>query len=82
MKFLNYNDISNSSTDTCKLFMAMNDAVNDAYMRYKRLNEFRIALTKILQSRNEISLEEYSAAMMQINDETKSINDIMNEVFP
>ena len=82
MKFLAYNDISNSSTDTCKLFMAMNDAVNDAYARYKHLNEFRIALTKVLQSRNEISLEEYSAAMMQINDETKSINDIMNEVFP
>ena len=82
MKFLDYKDISNSSTDTCKLFMAMNDAVHDAYMRYMRLNEFRIALTKVLQSRNEISLEEYSAAMMQINNETKSINDIMNEVFP
>lgn len=79
---LNYNDLSDSSTLTYKVFYSMHEQIDEAYEKYLKLNQLNMALTNRLQNKN-MTLEQFYAvmAMAGYSQFDLSIEEIMSTVF-
>lgn len=81
MANLTYKDLSNRSTLTFQRFTEVFQKEQEAYVRYKRAQEFYRSLVVKLQSKEEITEKQFDMAMSWFNNSNISIKDIMRIVF-
>ena len=78
---LTYADLSNCSTLTFQRFTEVFKKEQEAYLRYKRIQDFYRSLVVRLQSKGEITEEQFNMAMSWLNNSNVPISDIMSIVF-
>lgn len=81
MANLTYKDLSNCSTLTFQRFTEIFQKEQEAYIRYKRAQDFYRLLVVKLQAKEEIKEERLNMAISWFNNSNVPIKDIMRIVF-
>ena len=81
MMTLKYEDLSKRSSDTCQLFIRMDDEIQQMQKKLNRIKEFDIAMTNKLQSLRVIAKEDFDRASALFRNTNMSVNEIMEEIF-
>ena len=81
MLTLNYEDLSKRSSDTCRVFIKMDDEIQQMQKKLNRMKEFDIAMTNKLQSLRVIAREDFDRASALFRHTDMTVNEIMEEVF-
>jgi hypothetical protein len=81
MANLTYKDLSNRSTLTFQRFTEIFQKEQEAYVRYKRAQEFYRSLVVKLQAEEEFKEEQLDMAISWFNNSNVPIKDIMRIVF-
>ena len=80
MLTLKYNDLTNSSTFTSKVFNKQQQEIKRAEAKLKRMKDFDIALTNYLQTHGEMSLDLYDKACVMFDHSDKTVSEIFEEI--
>ena len=81
MMTLNYEDLSKYSSDTCRLFIKMDNEIQQMQKKLNRMKEFDIAMTNKLQSLRVIAREDFDRASALFHHTGMTVAEIMEEVF-
>ena len=80
MLTLKYNDLTDSSTFTSKVFNKQQQKIKWTEAKLKRMKDFDIALTNYLQTHGEMSLELYDKACVMFDHSDKTVSEIFEEI--
>ena len=77
---LKYNDLTDSSTFTSKVFNKQQQKIKWTEAKLKRMKDFDIALTNYLQTHGEMSLDLYDKACVMFDHSDKTVSEIFEEI--
>ena len=77
---LKYNDLTDSSTFTSKVFAKQQQEIKWLEAKLKRMKDFDIALTNYLQTHGEMSLDLYNDACAMFDHSDKIVSEIFEEI--
>lgn len=80
MLTLKYNDLTDSSTLTSKLFDKRQREIKWLEAKLKRIKDFDIALTNYLQTHGEMSNDLYNKACVMFDHSDKTVPEIFEEI--
>lgn len=80
MLTLKYNDLTDSSTLTSKVFNKKQQEIKWIEAKLKRMKDFDIALTNYLQTHGEMSLDLYDKACVMFDHSDKTVSEIFEEI--
>ena len=80
MLTLKYNDLTDSSTFTSKVFNKQQQEIKWIEAKLKRMKDFDIALTNYLQTHGEMSLDLYDKACVMLDHSDKTVPEIFEEI--
>ena len=80
MLTLKYNDLTDSSTLTFKVFDKRQREIEWLEAKLKRIKDFDIALTNYLQTHGEMSLDLYNEACVMLDHSDKTVSEIFEEI--
>ena len=80
MLTLKYNDLTDSSTLTSKVFNKQQQEIKWIEAKLKRMKDFDIALTNYLQTHGEMSLDFYDKACVMSDHSDKTVSEIFEEI--
>ena len=80
MLTLKYNDLTDSSTFTFKVFNKQQQEIKWIEAKLKRVKDFDIALTNYLQSHGEMSLDLYDKTSAMLDHSNKIVSEIFEEI--
>ena len=80
MLTLKYNDLTDSSTFTSKVFNKQQQEIKWIEAKLKRMKDFDIALTNYLQTHGEMSLDLYDKACVMFDHFDKTVSEIFEEI--
>lgn len=80
MLTLKYDDLSDSSTFTFKVFDKQRQEIKWVEAKLKRMKDFDIALTNYLQTHGEMSLDLYDKACVMFDYSDKTVPEIFEEI--
>ena len=80
MLTLKYNDLTDFSTLTSKLFDKRQREIKWAEAKLKRMKDFDIALTNYLQNHGEMSHDLYNKACVMLDHSDKTVSEIFMEI--
>ena len=80
MLILKYNDLTDSSTLTSKVFNKKQQEIKWIEAKLKRMKDFDIALTNYLQTHGEMSLDLYDKACVMFDHSDKTVSEIFEEI--
>lgn len=80
MLTLKYNDLTDSSTFTSKVFNKQQQKIKWTEAKLKRMKDFDIALTNYLQTHGEMSLDLYDKACVMFDHSDKTVSEIFEEI--
>ena len=80
MLTLKYNDLTDSSTFTSKVFNKQQQKIKWIEAKLKRMKDFDIALTNYLQTHGEMSLDLYDKACVMFDHSDKTVSEIFEEI--
>ena len=80
MLTLKYNDLTDSSTFTSKVFNKQQQEIKRTEAKLKRMKDFDIALTNYLQAHGEMSLALYDKACVMFDHSDKTVSEIFEEI--
>ena len=80
MLTLKYNDLTDSSTFTSKVFNKQQQEIKWTEAKLKRMKDFDIALTNYLQTHGELSLNLYDKACVMFDHSNKTVLEIFEEI--
>ena len=80
MLTLKYNDLTDSSTFTSKVFNKQQQEIKWIEAKLKRMKDFDIALTNYLQTHGEMSLDLYDKACVMFDHSDKTVSEIFEEI--
>ena len=80
MLTLKYNDLTDSSTFTSKVFNKQQQEIKWTEAKLKRMKDFDIALTNYLQTHGEMSLNLYDKACVMFDHSNKTVLEIFEEI--
>ena len=80
MLTLKYNDLTDSSTFTSKVFNKQQQEIKRTEAKLKRMKDFDIALTNYLQTHGEMSLDLYDKACVMFDHSDKTVSEIFEEI--
>ena len=80
MLTLKYNDLTDSSTFTSKVFNKQQQKIKWTEAKLKRMKDFDIALTNYLQTHGEMSLDLYDKACVMFDHSNKTVSEIFEEI--
>lgn len=80
MLTLKYNDLTDSSTLTSKVFNKQQQEIKWIEAKLKRMKDFDIALTNYLQTHGEMSLDLYNKACAMFDHSDKTVSEIFEEI--
>ena len=80
MLTLKYNDLTDSSTFTSKIFNKRQQEIKWIEAKLKRMKDFDIALTNYLQTHGEMSLDLYDKACVMFDHSDKTVSEIFEEI--
>ena len=80
MLTLKYNDLTDSSTFTSKVFNKQQQEIKWIEAKLKRMKDFDIALTNYLQIHGEMSLDLYDKACVMFDHSDKTLSEIFEEI--
>ena len=80
MLTLKYNDLTDSSTFTSKVFNKRQQEIKWIEAKLKRMKDFDIALTNYLQTHGEMSLDLYDKACVMFDHSDKTVSEIFEEI--
>ena len=80
MLTLKYNDLTDSSTFTFKVFDKRQREIEWLEAKLKRIKDFDIALTNYLQTHGEMSLDLYNKACVMFDHSDKTVPEIFEEI--
>lgn len=81
MMTLKYEDLSKCSSYTCRVFIQMDNEIQQMQKKLNRMKEFNIAMTDKLQSLQTITREEFCQACALCHHTDMTVAEIMEEVF-
>lgn len=81
MMTLKYEDLSKHSSYTCRVFIQMENEVQQVQKKLNRMKEFDIAMTDKLQSLRTIAREDFYQACALCHHTDMTVAEIMEEVF-
>lgn len=80
MLTLKYDDLSDSSTFTFKVFDKQQQEIKWVEAKLKRMKDFDIALTNYLQAHGEMNLDLYDKACVMFEHSDKTVPEIFEEI--
>ena len=80
MLTLKYNDLTESSTFTFKVFDKQQQEIKWVEAKLKRMKDFDIALTNYLQNHGEMSHDLYNKACVMFDYSDKTVPEIFEEI--
>lgn len=80
MLTLKYNDLTDSSTLTSKVFDKRQREIEWLETKVEKMKSFDIALTNYLQTHGEISLELYNEICVMFEHSDKTVSEIFEEI--
>ena len=80
MLTLKYNDLTDFSTLTSKLFNKRQQEIKWTEAKLARMKSFDIALTNYLQTHGEMSLELYDKICVMFEHSDKTVSEIFMEI--
>ena len=80
MLTLKYNDLTDSSTFTFKVFDKRQREIEWLETKLKRIKDFDIALTNYLQTHGEMSNDLYDKACVMFDHSDKTVPEIFEEI--
>ena len=80
MLTLKYNDLTDSSTFTSKVFNKQQQKIKWTEAKLKRMKDFDLALTNYLQTHGEMSLNLYDKACVMFDHSDKTVSEIFEEI--
>ena len=80
MLTLKYNDLTDSSTFTFKVFDKQQQEIKYVEAKLKRMKDFDIALTNYLQNHGEMSRDIYDKACVMFDHSDKTVPEIFEEI--
>lgn len=80
MLTLKYNDLTDSSTFTSKVFNKQQQEIKWTEAKLKRMKDFDIALTNYLQTHGEMSNDLYDKACVMFDHSDKTVPEIFEEI--
>ena len=80
MLTLKYNDLTDSSTFTFKVFDKQQQEIKWVEAKLKRMKDFDIALTNYLQNHGEMSRDLYDKACVMFDHSDKTVPEIFEEI--
>ena len=80
MLTLKYNDLTDSSTLTFKVFDKRQREIKWLEAKLKRIKDFDIALTNYLQTHGEMSNDLYNKACVMFDHSDKTVPEIFEEI--
>ena len=81
MMTLKYEDLSKRSSYTCRVFIQMENEIQQMQKKLNRMKEFDTAMTDKLQSLRTIAREEFYQAYALYYHTDMTVTEIMEEVF-
>jgi phosphoribosyl-ATP pyrophosphohydrolase len=81
MMTLKYEDLSKRSSYTCRVFIQMENEIQQVQKKLNRMKEFDTAMTDKLQSLRTITREEFYQACALCHHTDMTVAEIMEEVF-
>ena len=81
MMTLKYEDLSKRSSYTCRVFIQMENEIQQMQKKLNRMKEFDTAMTDKLQSLRTIAREEFYQACALCHHTDMTVAEIMEEVF-
>lgn len=80
MLTLKYNDLTDSSTFTFKVFAKQQQEIKRVEAKLERMKAFDTALTNYLQTHGEMSLDLYDKACVMFDHSDKIVSEIFEEI--
>ena len=80
MIILKYDDLTDSSTLTSKVFDKRQNEIQWLEAKLERMKAFDVAATNYLQSHSEMSLDLYDKACVMFEHSNKTITEIFKEI--
>ena len=80
MLTLKYNDLTDSSAFTSKVFAKQQQEIERAEAKLKRMKAFDASLTNYLQNHGEMSYDIYNDACAMFDHSDKTVSEIFEEI--
>ena len=80
MLTLKYNDLTDSSTFTSKVFAKQQQEIKWLEAKLERMKAFDVSLTNYLQTHGEMSLDLYDKACVLFDHSDKTVSEIFEEI--
>ena len=80
MIILKYDDLTDSSTLTSKVFDKRQNEIQWLEAKLERMKAFDVAATNYLQSHSEMSLDLYDKACVMFEHSNKTVTEIFREI--
>ena len=77
---LKYNDLTDSSTFTSKVFAKQQQEIKWLEAKLERMKAFDVSLTNYLQNHGEMSLDLYDKACVMFDHSDKTVPEIFEEI--
>lgn len=77
---LKYDDLTDSSTLTSKLFEKRQKEIELAEAKLERMKAFDVAITNYLQNHGEMSLDFYDKICVMFEHSNKTVTEIFREI--
>ena len=80
MIILKYDDLTDSSTLTSKLFDKRQKEIQWLEAKLERMKAFDVAITNYLQNHGEMNLDLYDKACVMFEHSNKTVTEILREI--
>lgn len=77
---LKYNDLTDSSTFTSKVFAKQQQEIKWLEAKLEKMKAFDVSLTNYLQNHGEMSLDLYDKACVMFDHSDKTVPEIFEEI--